>query len=252
MALQTGDTLRTDDRNEAGTSQTGDTLCTDDGNGARTSQTGDTLRTDDENGAGTSQMGDTLCTDDGNGAGTSQNGDTLRTDDGNGVGTHQTGDTLRTDDGNGVGTHQTGDTLRTDDGNEAEALPDEAEALPVQGQAERNVQQRNIRARVQQWAWTDTPVGGNYRPRNVPFEGNPWLTNPLPDEDPYSIFKLYFTDAMLDKIVQETNKYADQYLQANRETLRPHSIVHSWKPTTAAEMNTFLGLCTLMGIVYKP
>ena len=71
------------------------------------------------------------------------------------------------------------------------------------------------------------------------------------DALPYDYFRLYFTDAVVNKIVQETNRYA-QYIQANAETLRPRSTIRNWKETTADEMRSFLGLCILMGLIYKP
>ena len=58
------------------------------------------------------------------------------------------------------------------------------------------------------WQWINTQGGGNYRPRNISFQGNPGLVNPIPNEEPYSFFKLYFTDAVIDKIVEEMKRYA--------------------------------------------
>ena len=72
------------------------------------------------------------------------------------------------------------------------------------------------------------------------------------DAEPIDYFKLYFTDAVIDIIYKETNRYAQQYIAANGPNLRPKSIVHSWTPTDAKEINAFLGLCILMGIISKP
>jgi len=57
----------------------------------------------------------------------------------------------------------------------------------------------------------------------------------------------YFTDDVLDLLVVETNRYAEQYRQRN--VVPPHSPVNTWTPTEKNEMLVFLGL---MGIVYKP
>lgn len=65
-------------------------------------------------------------------------------------------------------------------------------------------------------------------------------------------FKLYFTDAVIDQIWREANGYAHQYIEANRNNLRPQSIIHEWKPTNRDEIKAFLGLCIIMGIIYKP
>ena len=51
---------------------------------------------------------------------------------------------------------------------------------------------------------------------------------------------------------KETNRYAEQYIEANVANFRPKSIVHDWKLTYRNEIKVFLGLCILMGIVSKP
>jgi hypothetical protein len=65
-------------------------------------------------------------------------------------------------------------------------------------------------------------------------------------------FKLYLTPNIVNLIVTETNRYADQYIQENMDTLRPHSTARKWQPTNSDEIMTFLGLLLLMGVVYKP
>ena len=53
-------------------------------------------------------------------------------------------------------------------------------------------------------------------------------------------------------MVSETNKYAEQFLAAAAENTRRNSYSGKWEPVTLPEMKRFLGLVTLMGIVYKP
>jgi hypothetical protein len=60
------------------------------------------------------------------------------------------------------------------------------------------------------------------------------------------------TDEVLDLIVRETNRYADQFTTENAENLKQFSNVHNWKETTRDEIRTYLGIVLLMGIVYKP
>lgn len=106
---------------------------------------------------------------------------------------------------------------------------------------------------VPNFIWTNTAVDGNYRPRDIPFIGVEGLRNPMPqDAEPIDYFQLYFTDAIVDIICRETNRYAQQYIVANEANLRPKSIVHDWTPTNANEMKAFLGLCVLMGVIHKP
>ena len=69
---------------------------------------------------------------------------------------------------------------------------------------------------------------------------------------PLDYFRLYFTDRVLDLIVTETNRYAEQYIQQEGDNLRRYSIIHQWVPTHKDEICALLGLLALMGIVYKP
>ena len=48
----------------------------------------------------------------------------------------------------------------------------------------------------------------------------------MTDKSPLDFFKLLVNDAMLDHIVEQTNLYAQQYIDAT--TLPPHSRVHGW------------------------
>ena len=41
-------------------------------------------------------------------------------------------------------------------------------------------------------------------------------------------------------------------LKKEQENLRPHSLVHKWKPEDRAEMLTLLAVLILMGIIHKP
>ena len=49
-----------------------------------------------------------------------------------------------------------------------------------------------------------------------------------------------------------TNLYASQYLEKEQGNLRPHSVVHEWKPTDGVEMLTLSAVLILMGIIHKP
>ena len=44
-------------------------------------------------------------------------------------------------------------------------------------------------------------------------------------------------------------RYAAQYLEANKETLKEHSRFHKWKPTTTDEIQAFLALLLAMGLL---
>ena len=65
-------------------------------------------------------------------------------------------------------------------------------------------------------------------------------------------FQLYITDEIIDKIVTETNMYAEQFIENEYGNLRPHCLVHQWKPTDKGEMLSLLGIMIMMGIIYMP
>nr|XP_009859952.1 piggyBac transposable element-derived protein 4-like [Ciona intestinalis] len=69
------------------------------------------------------------------------------------------------------------------------------------------------------------------------------------DDSPLEYFRLIFTDELLTLVVEETNRYAAQYLQ--KTPLSSKSRAHNWKPVDAEELSLFLGLTLLTGIVHK-
>ena len=73
-----------------------------------------------------------------------------------------------------------------------------------------------------------------------------WLETAMPLE----FFKLFFNADVTALLVTDTNRYAEQYIRRN--IIAPHLSVKDWHPTDNNEMLAFLGLCVMMGIVYKP
>jgi hypothetical protein len=65
-------------------------------------------------------------------------------------------------------------------------------------------------------------------------------------------FELFFDKQIIQQIVRETNRYAEQYKNARGNLFSFRSIVRSWTPVTESEIYTVLGLFLLMGIVQKP
>ena len=51
------------------------------------------------------------------------------------------------------------------------------------------------------------------------------------DAEPIENVSKYFTDEVTDIICEETNRNAEQYIEANAANLRPKSVVPDWKPT---------------------
>ena len=66
--------------------------------------------------------------------------------------------------------------------------------------------------------------------------------NPIPDS-PLDIFKMYFTDFLIDIIVQETNRYASDVLSDRYS---------NWQNVTSEEVLAYLGFKILMGINVLP
>ena len=102
------------------------------------------------------------------------------------------------------------------------------------------------------WLWNEVEKG-NFTPTDITFQGVDAVDGILP-ENPTALdcFKLYFTDTLIDLIVTETNRYAEQFIEKERNDLKKYSTVHQWVPTDHDEINALLGILTLMGIIYKP
>ncbi len=72
----------------------------------------------------------------------------------------------------------------------------------------------------------------NWLPKNLPFSENP---GPLSDAavldsiEPKDFVELFISDLLIQNIVDQTNLYADQCIQAMDGTSQ-HARIHAWKP----------------------
>jgi hypothetical protein len=64
------------------------------------------------------------------------------------------------------------------------------------------------------------------------------------------VFELFFNNELVDTIVEETNRYAEHFLQGHK--LSSRSVARAWKPMTQGEIYVVLGLFMLMDIIKKP
>jgi hypothetical protein len=65
------------------------------------------------------------------------------------------------------------------------------------------------------------------------------------------VFKMYFTDELVDIIVRETNTYTEQKIQTG--SLVPfHLRIWDWKPVTTDEMYVVIALFMPVDIIQKP
>ena len=127
---------------------------------------------------------------------------------------------------------------------------DTTDDVPVQNEAENHMDtSRNRRV----WHWNRIYPRGEFRPKQIRYTGEEKILQQLPrNSTSEDFFKLYITDEIIDEVVTQTNLYARQYLEKEKDNLKPNSTAHQWKPTDMAEMLIFLGLLMLMGIVHKP
>ena len=70
-------------------------------------------------------------------------------------------------------------------------------------------------------------------------------------QEPFQYFEYFMNIDVMENILGETNRYAQQYIRANPNLPR-YSSVRSWVPLDIFELKQFLGLTLLMGIVKKP
>ncbi len=68
--------------------------------------------------------------------------------------------------------------------------------------------------------------------------------------NPIDCYRHFITDEIIDLMVRETNRYAEQYLQAHEISTR--SKYREWKPTTHEEMLKFFGIIIEMVLVQMP
>ena len=109
--------------------------------------------------------------------------------------------------------------------------------------------------RRRQAAQPDPHVGA-YRDRSwlQPFR---FTSKPsLHDEDftEYDIFANLLSDRVIDIMLKETNRYAEQYLERKGgiNNLPPKARARKWTPVTLVEMRAFIGLILYMGLVRLP
>jgi hypothetical protein len=79
--------------------------------------------------------------------------------------------------------------------------------------------------------------------------GRPWLTN-LPSNvdthDPFELFSLFFTDKIMDKLVEWINKHAELY-PPDKEKEHPRA----WQPTCKQELWAYFAVLIHMGITIE-
>ena len=95
--------------------------------------------------------------------------------------------------------------------------------------------------------WTNEP---NVVPK-IKFTGTPGLKIQMNSMQPIDFFKLFLTDDLINLMVTETNRYADQEINKHLP-LRRSSRLNPWKSVDHQEMCQFLGILLHMGCVKLP
>ena len=86
------------------------------------------------------------------------------------------------------------------------------------------------------------------------FIAEPGFNFIIPDDaNELYFFKLFFTDELLESVTLETNKFASEYLQKNKDKLKEHSDFKKWPENGISEdkMTLFIALTFYSGIVKK-
>lgn len=92
----------------------------------------------------------------------------------------------------------------------------------------------------------------NFEQPEVPeFTGQPGLKVEMNNTTPLDFFELFLTDAIIDHLVAETNRYAQQTIETSHPQRR-FARLRNWRDTNKAEMRKFIGLVFLTGLVSKP
>ena len=103
---------------------------------------------------------------------------------------------------------------------------------------------------VRDWCALDSSTFNSPPPRFT-YTGDPGIKIPIINKDyPLEYFSFYFNDEVLSFIVNETNRYADNYFENTDFT--PSSRALDWNETNKDEILCFLALLLLQGVVQKP
>ena len=78
----------------------------------------------------------------------------------------------------------------------------------------------------------------------------------MSNKAPVDFFRLFFDDHVMELILKETSRYAEQYLERERDYLatHPHARAHEWRkqPLTLKEVEVFIALLIGMGLCGLP
>lgn len=89
-----------------------------------------------------------------------------------------------------------------------------------------------------------------FNPDNETIGINSDITETMQECDPIHFFNLFFNDGVVNLLVTETNRYAQQCIQSIQQ--RPYSRLAKWIDCTANEIRQFFGIVMFMGLNVLP
>jgi hypothetical protein len=97
-----------------------------------------------------------------------------------------------------------------------------------------------------QWVWRD--INAEYRAQRIPFSGQHGPQKIV--DSVLNTFLLFIDEKIITLIVEETNIYAEKFIQGC--TLKPRLCIRNSEPVTGDEIYVVLDLMMLIDIVQKP
>jgi hypothetical protein len=143
----------------------------------------------------------------------------------------------------------------SDDNDDSDNCEDDiavADAVDEDSQAEEDSQGHSLGDTDvnSDFIWEDMD---NYNGQRVLFSANSGPQNSAVNiQDTVSVFLLFFSRDIVLKIVVETNRYAEQFINSRGSLFTFRSPVRQWRPVMENEIYVVLGLFLLMGIIQKP
>jgi hypothetical protein len=133
------------------------------------------------------------------------------------------------------------------DSDESDENKDDSEHSDGGSDDESDIQVKRSRKETD-WRWKK--VDDSYTSQKIPFAERREIVNQV--QCVSQAFKLFFDHDLLNKIADETNRYANDFINSKQDGLTPRSRVHDWKNVDTDELYTYFALQILMGIIQKP
>jgi len=130
-----------------------------------------------------------------------------------------------------------------------ESQDSEVENQLVLGTVDKETQKKKRQPRTKkpvkpQLKWSEDPA----IPHMFPFRETPGVTVDMDtNATPLDFFALLFDEEILDMIVIETNRYAEEIMEKYEKT--PGSRLNNWKDVVADDIKTFMAILIHMGII---